>query len=210
MHNANKPRLSELPTTGQLLKSTVLAAGVAGALLVTVVLPAEYGVDPTRVGSVLGLTDMGRIKRQLAAEAEVAIQAEAASMAAAPAVPAAAPPAAAVAAAPAAPAIGAGSDRTVIILKPNAAAEIKLVMEEGARARFVWSSSGGKVNFDTHADRPGVNYHGYGKGSSQRESGDLVAAFAGSHGWFWRNRTGETVTITLETSGSYKEIKRVV
>lgn len=209
MHNANKPRLSELPTTGQLLKSTVLAAGVAGALLVTVVLPAEYGVDPTRVGSVLGLTDMGRIKRQLAAEAEVATQAEAASTAA-PAVPAAASPAAAVAAAPATPAMGARSDRTVITLKPNAAAEIKLVMEEGARARFVWSSSGGKVNFDTHADRPGVNYHGYGKGSSQSESGDLVAAFAGSHGWFWRNRTGETVTITLETSGSYKEIKRVV
>lgn len=209
MHNANKPRLSELPTTGQLLKSTVLAAGVAGALLVTVVLPAEYGVDPTRVGSVLGLTDMGRIKRQLAAEAEVATQVEAASTAA-PAVPAAASPAAAVAAAPATPAMGARSDRTVITLKPNAAAEIKLVMEEGARARFVWSSSGGKVNFDTHADRPGVNYHGYGKGSSQREAGELTAAFTGSHGWFWRNRTGETVTITLETSGSYKEIKRVV
>ena len=28
MHNTNKPSLSELPTTGQLLKSTVLAAGV--------------------------------------------------------------------------------------------------------------------------------------------------------------------------------------
>ncbi|TAJ68758.1 MAG: transmembrane anchor protein [Phenylobacterium sp.] len=207
MHNANKPRLSELPTTGQLLKSTVLAAGVAGALLVTVVLPAEYGVDPTRVGSVLGLTDMGRIKRQLAAEAEVATRAEAASTAPAPA---AAPPAAAGAAAPATPAMGARSDRTVITLKPNAAAEIKLVMEEGARARFVWSSSGGKVNFDTHADRPGVNYHGYGKGSSQREAGELTAAFTGSHGWFWRNRTGKTVTVTLETSGAYSEVKRVV
>lgn len=208
MHNANKPRLSELPTTGQLLKSTVLAAGVAVALLVTVVLPAEYGVDPTRVGSVLGLTDMGRIKRQLAAEAEVETQAEAASTAP-PTVPAAAPPAVAVAAASATPATGARSDRIAITLKPNAAAEIKLVMEEGARARFLWSSSGGKVNFDTHADRPGMKYHGYGKGSSQREAGDLVAAFTG-HGWFWRNRTGETVTITLETSGSYKDIKRVV
>jgi hypothetical protein len=85
-----------------------------------------------------------------------------------------------------------------------------MVMEEGGRARFVWSSSGDKVNFNTHADRRGVNYHGYGRVSSQRESGELVAAFAGSHGWFWRNRTGETVTITLETSGGYKEIKRVV
>ncbi len=78
MYNGNKPRLSELPTTAQLLKSTVLAAGVAGTLLVTVVLPAEYGVDPTRVGSVFGLTEMGRIKRQLAAEAVADARADAA------------------------------------------------------------------------------------------------------------------------------------
>jgi hypothetical protein len=98
----------------------------------------------------------------------------------------------------------------VITLAPDAAAEIKLVMQEGARVRFAWSSSGGKVNYDTHADRPGVKYHGYGKGSSQRVEGELVAAFTGSHGWFWRNRTGESLTITLETSGAYGDVKRVV
>jgi len=38
----------------------------------------------------------------------------------------------------------------------------------------------------------------------------LVAAFDGSHGWFWRNRTGEPVTITLRTTGAYTEVKRVV
>jgi hypothetical protein len=70
MYNANKPDASELPSTGKLLKSTGIAAVIATALLVTVVLPAEYGVDPTRIGSVLGLTEMGRIKMQLAAEAE--------------------------------------------------------------------------------------------------------------------------------------------
>ena len=79
MFNANKPRLSDLPTTGQLLRSTGIAAVVAGAILVTVVLPAEYGVDPTRIGSVFGLTEMGQLKRQLAleAEADAAAQAEA-------------------------------------------------------------------------------------------------------------------------------------
>lgn len=215
MHNANKPRLSELPTTGKLLRSTALAAGVAGLLLATAVLPAEYGVDPTRVGSVLGLTEMGRIKRQLAAESAADARAAAAAAGSA-SLPAAADPVAAPAggsipaSTPAAAAQGERSDTTVITLAPDAAAEIKLVMEKGARARFVWSSSGGRVNFDTHADRPGVKYHGYGKGSSQREEGELAAAFTGSHGWFWRNRTGETVTITLETSGAYKEVKRVV
>ena len=70
MQNANKPDPSDLPSTRQLLKSTGIAVVVASALLVTVVLPAEYGIDPTRVGSLFGLTEMGRIKVQLAAEAK--------------------------------------------------------------------------------------------------------------------------------------------
>jgi hypothetical protein len=47
----------------------MVAAVIAVALLVTVVLPAEYGIDPTRIGRVLGLTQMGEIKVRLAREA---------------------------------------------------------------------------------------------------------------------------------------------
>jgi len=208
MYNANKPDASELPSTGRLLKSTGIAVAVASALLVTVVLPAEYGVDPTRVGSLLGLTEMGRIKMQLAAEAEAE---EAGALPAAPAPATAAAPTAAPATAPATAETSATrTDETVLTLAPDQGAEIKLVMEEGASVRYVWSSSGGRINYDIHADRPGTPYHGYGKGSSQREEGDLVAAFTGSHGWFWRNRSGEPVTITLRTEGAYSEVKRVV
>ena len=213
MYNANRPSKADLPTTGQLLKSTGIAAAVASVLLVTVVLPAEYGVDPTRIGSVFGLTEMGRIKQQLAKEAEADAAADAAAVDAVPvaASPSPVAPAATVpAAAPTAtPSVG-RTDETVLTLQPDQGAEIKLVMEEGATARFTWTSSGGKINFDTHADRPGVSYHGYGKGSSQREEGVLTAAFTGSHGWFWRNRTGQPVTITLKTIGAYTEIKRDV
>ncbi len=46
MYNANRPARDQLPTTSELLKSTGVAAVVAGVILVTVVLPAEYGVDP--------------------------------------------------------------------------------------------------------------------------------------------------------------------
>jgi len=205
MFNANKPDVSELPSTGKLLKSTGIAVAVASALLVTVVLPAEYGVDPTRVGSLLGLTEMGRIKMQLAAEAE----AEAASGQPAPVAPAAVTAAPTAGVASETPP-GVRTDETVLTLAPDQGAEIKLVMEEGARVAFTWTSSGGAVNFDTHADRPGTPYHGYGKGTEQRVEGELVAAFTGSHGWFWRNRTGETVTITLRTTGTYSEVKRVV
>ena len=81
MFNANRPARSDLPSTAQLLKSTGIAAVVASVLVVTVVMPAEYGVDPTRVGSLLGLTEMGRIKVQLAAEAEADAAADAAGAA---------------------------------------------------------------------------------------------------------------------------------
>lgn len=222
MYNANRPSKADLPSTGHLLKSTGVAAVTASALLITVVLPAEYGVDPTRIGSVFGLTEMGRIKQQLAKEAEADAAADAAAVDAAPAASAAASaPAIAQAqtsgpnaAPPAAPTVVAPgavrTDETILTLQPDQGAEIKLVMEEGATARFTWTSSGGKINFDTHADRPGVSYHAYGKGSSPREEGVLTAAFTGSHGWFWRNRTGQPVTITLKTEGACTEIKRVV
>lgn len=63
MFNSQAPAPEDLPSSGQLLRSTVVAA--AAAILVTVVLPSEYGIDPTGVGSALGLTEMGEIKIQL-------------------------------------------------------------------------------------------------------------------------------------------------
>ncbi|WP_374398116.1 hypothetical protein [Tabrizicola sp.] len=57
-------------TSGGLLRSSLKAAGVAVALLTVFYLPSEYGVDPTGLGGVLGLTEMGQIKQQLYAEAE--------------------------------------------------------------------------------------------------------------------------------------------
>jgi len=69
MYNTDKPSREELPTSAQLKRSTLIAAVSAAFLLVTIVLPSEYGIDPTRIGRLLGLTEMGQIKTQLAAEA---------------------------------------------------------------------------------------------------------------------------------------------
>jgi hypothetical protein len=86
-------------------------------------------------------------------------------------------------------------------------------MRKGARASYSWSTDKAVVNYDTHADRtepPAISYHGYAKGTGvQADSGVLVAAFDGSHGWFWRNRTREVLTVTLRTSGEYQELKRI-
>ena len=70
MYNTDLPTRAELPSTGKLLRSTGVAALVAAGLLVTTILPAEYGIDPTGVGRALGLTGMGEIKVALAAESQ--------------------------------------------------------------------------------------------------------------------------------------------
>jgi hypothetical protein len=48
------------PSGRGLLKATSLSVVVAAVLLVTVVLPAEYGLDPLGTGSALGLTGLSR------------------------------------------------------------------------------------------------------------------------------------------------------
>lgn len=230
MFNASKPDASELPSSKQLLKSTGIAAVVASAVLVFTVLPAEYGVDPTGVGSLLGLTEMGRIKMQLAeeaaadaaqdADAEAPALASAEPPPVAPAVPESqAPTPAATAPAPLAqapaPAVSvapsakpaAASDEMTFTLEPDEGFEIKLVMVKGAKASFEWFTDGPGVNYDTHADGKGIKYHGYGKGTdTPHQQGELVAAFDGNHGWFWRNRNEEPVTVTLKTKGDYTDL----
>ncbi|HBC14320.1 transmembrane anchor protein [Qipengyuania citrea] len=200
MFNSQRPSNDDLPTTRQLLKATAVAAIAASTLLVTVVLPSEYAIDPTGVGRVLGFAEMGEIKQQLAAEAAADKQTAAIDKVRSISDPK--PPEAQA------------TERQDVIrvtLSPGEGAEVKASMADEAALRYEWSVSGGHVNYDTHADAPGIKYHGYAKGrESTGEAGTLVAAFDGSHGWFWRNRSGATVTVTLRTEGAYTDIKRVV
>ncbi|MBY3488162.1 transmembrane anchor protein [Rhizobium laguerreae] len=211
MFNSQAPAPDDLPSSKQLIKSTVIAAAAAAAILVTVVLPSEYAIDPTGVGSALGLTAMGEIKTQLAEEAEMdrvkstgampeslqqgsslinriirefgISQAHAQEM---------------------------RKDEMSLTLQPGEGAEIKLTMVKGAKANYAWSANGGKVNFDTHGDGGGENIsYEKGRGAAD-DSGVIEAAFDGNHGWFWRNRTSEPVTVTLTTDGAYTEIKRMM
>ncbi|MDX5433501.1 MAG: transmembrane anchor protein [Halomonas sp.] len=225
MFNTKLPTLNELPSTAQLLRSTIIAAIIACVLLVTVVMPSEYAIDPTGVGRALGLTQMGEVKIQLAEEAradEAAAQTPtpppAETIAAAPAVPATTPAAPTEVTPapeqPAAPEQAALQHEMSITLSPNQGAEVKLEMKQGAKVNYRWTANGGVVNYDTHGDpynAPRDFYHGYGKGrSTPQDSGVLEAAFDGKHGWFWRNRTSKPVTVTLRTQGDYISIKRVI
>ena len=216
MYNTDRPNRDDLPSTRQLLKSTASAAAIAAVLLVTCILPAEYGIDPTGIGQMLGLKSMGEIKQQLHAEAAAdALPAVETTMVDSTSVPSiTTADSTATTDNTANTNDGAlQSHQMTVTLQPNQAAEIKLSMSKGTQVDYQWTTQGGGVNFDTHGDMlnaPKDFYHGYGKGVNQTEdAGQLTAAFDGKHGWFWRNRGKQAVTVTLTTRGAYDEIKRV-
>jgi hypothetical protein len=218
MYNTDIPTRAELPTSKQLLHSTIIAVLSAAAILVTIVLPAEYAIDPTGIGRRLGLAEMGEIKTQLAEEAERDRSAD--EQGGNPAVMPTPDQRSSLAgrifaelvigsaAAQTAPA--ARSDEMTITLKPGEGTEVKLMMNQGARVNFNWTVTGGVVNFDLHGDGGGqqTSYE-KGRGVPGAE-GVLEAAFDGNHGWFWRNRGRADVTLTLRTNGDYADIKRML
>ncbi|MAH06439.1 MAG: transmembrane anchor protein [Alphaproteobacteria bacterium] len=204
MYNSNIPSDTEVPSTAKLIKSTIIAAVTAGILLVTVVMPAEYGIDPTGAGKVLGLTRMGEIKTSLAEEAaqDAAMDKQAVAEAESVSEPEIAPVPEQE--------VEIQTHEMSVTLAPDEGTEIKVAMKKGAKVDYVWETNGGKANFDVHGDSKElkINYHNYYKGSDQKRQGTLVAEFDGSHGWFWRNRTKEPLTITIKTNGEYSSIKR--
>ncbi len=228
MNETSPPDHIEPPDSRRLLRSTATAAVVATALLVTIVLPSEFGMDPTGIGRLLGLKEMGDIKMQLAEEAEADAMEATASLSAADAArldaierrldeiqallvagEARAQAVVASQAADAEPlAESAWRDEITITLTPGQGVEYKLVMTEGAEADFEWTANGGALNYDTHGSGGGKRIS-YEKGRAEPEgSGVLVAAFDGNHGWFFRNRTETDVQLTLRTRGDYTEFKR--
>jgi len=98
-----------------------------------------------------------------------------------------------------------------VTLAPGEGTEIKVTLAKGKTVTYSWQSSGGPANFDVHGDSVALNieYQSYSRGAEQRSEGVLEAAFDGNHGWFWRNRTPETITVTLQTRGEYTDIKHL-
>jgi hypothetical protein len=183
-----------LPTTGQLLRATAIAAVVAAIILTTTVLPSEYGIDPTGIGRRLGLY------REPAIVSEITVSNDTGDSAAA---------------------AGATlvrkknayrSDEMSLVLESGEGAEIKAVMAGGDHFIYTWASEGGPVDVDMHGE-PLNSQEGeipsYFKDEAQsRDNGVFRAPVAGRHGWFWQNLNDTPVTIKLKTSGFYERLMR--
>jgi hypothetical protein len=213
MFNTPLPTVNELPSTRKLVRSTVIAILVAAGLLVTVVMPSEYAVDPTGVGRALGLTQMGELKIILAQEALAdAAPPQAAAPAPAPQVAQVQPIATPVAQPVATPTPALKTNQMSVTLKPGEGTEIKLEVLKNKTVSYEWTAVGGPVNYDTHGEPYNGEkgyFHSYNKGKQVKsDKGEFTAIFDGTHGWFWRNRSNNDVTIALKTTGDYLSVKQ--
>lgn len=183
-----------LPSSRTLIRSTVIAVCVATAILLGAVLPAEYGIDPTGVGRVLGLTQMGKLKLELAKEAE----ADAAKVVAA--------------SSPSSLTGPVGSTKTdsmIVTLGAGESIEVKLAMLKGQRAEYTWQTDSGSIYYDLHAETlklPRTAPHRYSEGKLHGAQGEIVAEFDGVHGWYWNNESDRAVRIVVKAWGQFQNM----
>ena len=177
-----------LPSRRKLAITTALAVAGATVILLTLVLPAEYAIDPLHTGRALGLTRI-----------------------------AAPPPRAAEPAAPGGPGFVPVQDGPVgvypspyqtdavrFVLGPYDFVEYKYHLEKGATMVFSWTSSAPVVH-DFHGDPAATpdSPVSFEKRDRREASGAFAAPFTGIHGWYWENPSAESVTITLTSAGFY-------
>lgn len=192
------PRIGELPTLRQLNRATLIAAIVAAIILVLVVLPAEYGVDLTGFGRLVGLTQMGEAKRAAAASSTVVADTGDILLA--------------DNAAPTAPAGPAQNGEVTLTLQPSQGTEVKATMRAGEEFTYQWSTNGPAIHFELHGEEAGApanSYLSYEIGDAASKSGRFRAPFDGRHGWYWRNSTAAPVTVTVTANGTFSRFEQL-
>jgi hypothetical protein len=180
------------PSLSALARTTAIALIAAAAILITIVLPAEYAIDPLGTGRWLGLT-------QIAAPNVVAV--ELPKVDGAPMAPTQSGP------------IGEYPgefklDVFEISLGPYEYVEYKYQLEKGATMLYSWSANAGVVH-DFHGERVAAAAGGgpaeesFDKRDRRQSTGTYTAPFTGIHGWYWENPGAETIRIRLTSAGFY-------
>lgn len=198
-----------------------------GAVVVTVVfiMPSEYGVDPTGIGSKLGLTDLDSeepVGKPAPANPATADSAPRLVTGEFPKPP---------------PAeefdyydpevlgdpfsrLHSSEFRTAtleIALDELEQVEIKALMKQGDALVYSWKLVEGKTVYtDFHADPhqtdlyPEQYWIRYSESEEPSASGSLVAPFDGNHGWYWMNIEENPVKIVLEVRGYYESLEEIM
>ncbi|EIZ81212.1 hypothetical protein WSK_0157 [Novosphingobium sp. Rr 2-17] len=170
------------PSRQRLIRGTAAALAGAAIILVGFVLPAEYGIDPTGVGRLLGLTELGKMKEAQAGNG--------------------APEAAA--AGDIVEQTADGGTHVRIVIRPYGGREVKGWIKAGGQMTYQWSSDGAPVEYDFHGepkDGGAQKAVSFETGKKAKAQGVFKAPFEGLHGWFWKNLSAQPVVIDVVVGG---------
>ncbi len=185
------------PSMSTLLKTTAISLAVAAVLLLTVILPAEYNVDPLGTGRLLGLTEISAPTVETVETVEPA-QPLGSRLAPTQTGPVGQYPS------------EFKLDVFEITLQPYEYVEYKYRLEQHATMLYSWTASATLFQ-DFHGEPTGAvkkegvpaEEQSYDKQNRQRANGSFVAPFAGIHGWYWENPGSDPITVRLTSSGFY-------
>jgi hypothetical protein len=163
---------------------------LAGVVLITAVLPAEYGIDLTGFGKMTGLTSLSaQTKATDPRTSNACVEPQAAVNAAQPA------------------AASQWQDTVKIVVPAGEGLEYKFHLAKDAALEYAWSTDGAALYFDFHGEPQGDKtgyFKSYQETTDSQSSGSLSAPFEGAHGWYWENNTAAPVTVVLNTKGTYR------
>ena len=198
----------EPPSKNTLIKATVASVVAAAIILILVVLPAEYGIDPTGIGGATGLTQLNAVPtvtieitdiiggNEVLREVEIPGFGE----------PTPLPNPAVFQDQEEAP----RTDVVTIVIPPESETEVKLYLREGKMAVYSWAVDQGDVYVDFHGHDASFGPDFFVRYKEQQEgaggNGSLIAPFRGEHGWYWLNYNEYEVTITLTVTGYHDRV----
>ena len=157
-----------------LAKATALALLIAIVLLVLVVFPAEYDIDPTGFGEAIGLTRLASVDGGATSEGVGMDTREDRVVVEVPA--------------------GSGVEYKFFL---RAGQRMKYSWKDPERTlRYDFHG-------EPEGDTTGF-FESYSKSRSSFAEGTFTAPFDGVHGWYWKNTSRHPAKITLMTSGSYE------
>ena len=188
-----------------LLKYTGISVVIALLALVTIILPAEYNIDPTGIGHQLGLTVFNSEKansENLSAE-KASSEKLSSEKASAEETPSKVNPTKENQLT-----VIKKTETIAVIVPPERGVEYKFTLLQYQKMTYEWKTDGAVLYFDLHGEPEGDTtgyFESYAIATLSEMEGSFTAPFTGVHGWYWKNTSSKPVTVQLIVAGDYSE-----
>jgi hypothetical protein len=166
-----------LVSTKTLIKSSIAAMVMAALVLVTIILPAEYNIDPTNIGKALGLTVLSQTNTAASPTNAAGInQSQDVIEVSVPA--------------------GKGIEYKFYMKQYE-----KMNYEWITDGESLYFDLHGEPEGDTTG-----YFESYAIATLKDMKGTFKAPFAATHGWYWKNSSDKPVAVQLIVEGQYEVI----